>query len=124
LLQAPVIVEIHERDAIENSIKVVVLSNAFGQQEQATAKVRRYRDASPIGKLDIEIGRLQANFSYASMTGISTAPLQAMNAELTEKKAELVLMARLQRSMRLRATPLGFATAGFFRWNATMRSDR
>jgi hypothetical protein len=60
--------------------------------QEKVQDARRYRDASPVGKLDIGIADLNRRLRYAPMAGISGAALKPLNdelAELIEKKAEL-----------------------------------
>jgi len=56
---------------------------------QTVKEARLCRDASPIGKLDVEIADLNGRISCASMAGTSAAPLRQQIAELKEKKAAL-----------------------------------
>jgi hypothetical protein len=52
-------------------------------------EARLYRDASPIGKLDIEIADLNSKINLAAMIGMSPKPFRQQIAELIEKKKAL-----------------------------------
>jgi hypothetical protein len=56
---------------------------------QTVKEARLYRDASPIGKLDIEIADLNRRIGYAGIACISAAPFRQKIAELEAKNAAL-----------------------------------
>jgi hypothetical protein len=59
------------------------------EARKSCSEARRYRDASPIEKLQIEIAELNTKIGFAGMAGISPAPFRQQIAELKEKKTEL-----------------------------------